>query len=1385
MVSNAQNYTALDWADEIRLAQAAHIDAFALNTAFNQGDGPQYDLAFAAAAAAGFQLFVSFDYAGNGAWPLSQVIQILQNYKGSRAHYRYNGKAFVSTFEGPEAAEDWVTIKQAIDCFSVPDWSSVGAKAALELQDGVADALFSWAAWPWGDRDMNKFVDASYLSYLGKRPYMMPVSPWFYTNLPGFNKNWLWRGDSLWADRWIQVQYLQPEWVEIISWNDYGESHYVGPIRDKAMSAMTIGRAPFDYVADMPHDGFRELLPFAADLYKNNQSTVTQEKLVYWYRKMPAAACASGHTTGNTALQLQYEIPPTQVAQDRVFFTAILSSNADVSVSIGGVTGAAKWTDVPNDNVGQYHGSVEFGGRSGPVVIAISRSGRQILSSTGVAIGSGCEAGGMQNWNVWVGSASGSAAVSRAATSLTANSGGGGGTPVYIDPAIWTEPTPIVSCIPPCVVVLPPYLVPTTTTITFPPFETTFTESCKDGSATTTVVTATFAPVTTTKIPVFNLNITASGVDKVTYKVTPSILPTAHVTLSCDNTAIPIFITSTPGAEGSTKTYPPISNKPTQVSFTSTTPPGPTCTSSAEECGEVCIINCISCGIFGCGGTCPGCGGDWSMEGGESETGPCVGPKCPTNTEAGYDTEENDPCQPDVVTSTGLCSNGNYPIWNPVTSSVSCEYSAEHAPRVMTSCQAEIDKDLANSVDLAGQSSKCCPLAKRSVLDIFSVLGNRQGPKNCGPDPDYPNNPPAGGKNYHEVFECDYDKWPNACANAQSAIVSRGKSPIMTYSGPGGRIGAMKEVTKPWYFGKWESGPSPQKDKQGKPLKTYGWGLTGCQVEEYPWGAGAPNRNPNIKKWDEQSVLRLIPQTENGDHGNALKAFITKTGNANIEQAKGLIFSVSFVGSSKLIGTSDADFYVDPSKRAEAEAKNICAIPYGVHFLFVNYAPMSPGERNYDPWWDDKLFKKTVNILTDKNGVTLATQVVKTVSNYCQYPSPGKLSWNADNNKWEKWSPATSFDRQRGNKYYKCDNYPGYSGPKGMKKFRRRGHRSLDDLAGEENQDWQESGLNITSTLSNGTVQYLQNIWEEEKEVDTTDSPWHSGEDDMAVTESLDVDASSQEVSLSPRAPGPGLASRWLSVERAAAGSFLDASAFLYLGCGNDSGDECAGPGVECGPTDFEKPQTTTTSTKTSTTTTKSTTAPPPPATTTASTDPPLIADCGFWDVGWGWQFEVYNIFGWGTDDGGKGLHDNENGCGGLTGWTWNDPKGTYGAKAWFNLPFFFKAGCVERAIVSAGGPKLECEYQGWGKVKRIGPADGEMEEIPVDAQTPTKQVVEASPTPLANVIPYVYNGTTQYPEHDLYQPMEWSDPGASASMATALPSVSVTAVRYKKTLPY
>jgi chitinase len=119
----------------------------------------------------------------------------------------------------------------------------------------------------------------------------------------------------------------------------------------------------------------------------------------------------------------------------------------------------------------------------------------------------------------------------------------------------------------------------------------------------------------------------------------------------------------------------------------------------------------------------------------------------------------------------------------------------------------------------------------------------------------------------------------------------------------------------------------------------------------------------------------------------------------------------------------------------------------------------------------------------------------------------------------------------------------------------------------------------------------------------------------------------------------------------------------------------------------------------TSTPTTKKTTEQPP---TTTEPPPPAtpVASCAFWDEGWGWTFEVYNIREWSTD-GGSSLKKQEGGCGAMTGWDWNEPTSTSHAFVYFNLPFFMKAGCVERAIVSAGGPKISCKGQGVDVKKR------------------------------------------------------------------------------------
>ncbi|KAL3476673.1 glycosyl hydrolase family 71-domain-containing protein [Aspergillus californicus] len=290
-------------------------------------------MAFTAADDIGFQLLFSFAYAGNGPWDKSVFIDLIKEYGAGDTYFKNGGSPFVSTFEGPNNADDWKDIKKETDY-----------------------GLFSWDGWPKGTANMTTYPDASYYDFLGSKPYIIPIFPWFYTSLPAYDKNCLWRGDDMWFHLWQQAISLdrQPDFIQIISWNDYGESHYIGPLDDRQYEPFDIGRAPFNYVS----------------MYKSETASITEECLVAWYRVNKNGACSDGGTTGNTANQLQFEYSANAMMEDRVFYDVLLTSNAQVQVSIGGVGGST------------------------------------IATIMGASITSSCN-GGLNNYNSWVGSASG------------------------------------------------------------------------------------------------------------------------------------------------------------------------------------------------------------------------------------------------------------------------------------------------------------------------------------------------------------------------------------------------------------------------------------------------------------------------------------------------------------------------------------------------------------------------------------------------------------------------------------------------------------------------------------------------------------------------------------------------------------------------------------------------------------------------------------------------------------------------------------------------------------------------------------------------------------------------------------------------------------------
>lgn len=418
-MGNAASMTPEQWQTDITEAQKAHIDGFALNI------GPQdtytdqvLDNAYNAAETVGnFTMFLSFDYGSAGPWPVDRVISTINKYKNSRAQFYYEGRPLVSTFEGAANAADWPSIKSATGCMVIPSWTSLGPLGLAPFLNDI-DGHFSWDAWPSGAEDKDTLGDQAWMAALAGKPYMMPISPWFYTNLPQWNKNWLWRGDDLWHDRWQQIIELQPALVEvwvsspfrsctfplltsrqILTWNDYGESHYIGPIYEDG-----IPEGASRYVSGNSHDAWRNLLPYYIDAYKSGNATSpaptddASDKITYWYRPNPANAGSSDGTTGNNP-SYQEALSPALVSQDKVFLTVLVSEPSTITVQIGD----AEQTVLRAVTAGINHFSVPFNGETGPVHFAIVRDGQPVVMTTGPAITDQCGDGAV-NWNAIVGS---------------------------------------------------------------------------------------------------------------------------------------------------------------------------------------------------------------------------------------------------------------------------------------------------------------------------------------------------------------------------------------------------------------------------------------------------------------------------------------------------------------------------------------------------------------------------------------------------------------------------------------------------------------------------------------------------------------------------------------------------------------------------------------------------------------------------------------------------------------------------------------------------------------------------------------------------------------------------------------------------------------------
>ncbi|KAG9778752.1 hypothetical protein KCU95_g12230, partial [Aureobasidium melanogenum] len=207
------------------------------------------------------------------------------------------------------------------------------------------------------------------------------------------------------------------------------------------------------------------------------------------------------------------------------------------------------------------------------------------------------------------------------------------------------------------------------------------------------------------------------------------------------------------------------------------------------------------------------------------------------------------------------------------------------------------------------------------------------------------------------------------------------KSRYYNYGGPPGRkyafTGQTKTKARPGLpAGMVNVAPAEKYSSPKAPAE--GWGLIGCEVEEYPFGN---SQTVSKAKWNDRDfnngkvfpVLRLIPGPENNDHGQLLK--------------------------------DRDDYCLEPGN--DDYCHNACAIPYGADSTLVNYWKDSKNDDiRYDPWFDEK--GKTFEHIT-KSVLGQKPEKTNLPSQYVGTPAPRK-----DDDKNDGASLI-------------YDNYPGYS----------------------------------------------------------------------------------------------------------------------------------------------------------------------------------------------------------------------------------------------------------------------------------------------------------------------------------------------------------------------
>ncbi|GEM09686.1 glucan endo-1,3-alpha-glucosidase, glycoside hydrolase family 71 protein [Rhodotorula toruloides] len=282
------------------------------------------------------------------------------------------GREFKLVFLCLQTAADKLLLSQI---HFVPDWNDVN----LVPQNKWGGGAMSWAAW--GDKGrttaMTTASDQAYIAAASKAnlAYLAPVAAFFFVHVAASNNYVLNSNDFLLPKHYADLIALSPgpAYVELLSWNDFGESHYLGPIRSSA--GVPSGATAY---ADAKHDHLPMLwLSTYYNVWFKSGSPppISTECVVWWYRPHPAKAS----TSGDPLSAPQY----AGTLDDKLFAAVFIPQGSKAKKLVFTAGGQAHTAQDVEEGVNLVSVAFQAGKTS---LSLVDGSGKQVLAGSGADI---------------------------------------------------------------------------------------------------------------------------------------------------------------------------------------------------------------------------------------------------------------------------------------------------------------------------------------------------------------------------------------------------------------------------------------------------------------------------------------------------------------------------------------------------------------------------------------------------------------------------------------------------------------------------------------------------------------------------------------------------------------------------------------------------------------------------------------------------------------------------------------------------------------------------------------------------------------------------------------------------------------------------------------